>query len=104
MVYLQAGPGISGCVALLGSGQFLGFPVAQLLALRDFLPEEDGINLLQAQLFDAEELDFFLQLHNAAWLKRGPSVKHHEVVVQRKPYLGDGGVLEQVDDRQRQIR
>ena len=60
--------------------------------------EDVGVELLEAEVLDAEVAHHLLQINKAAGGKIGPMVEHIHVVAQGKADLRHGRVLQQMDD------
>ena len=58
----QTSPGIHGRVIFLVFGKKIGFPIGKALVFRDFLPEKNGVNSLQAVVVDAVFVNKRLQV------------------------------------------
>ena len=97
LVQLYAGPGVGGGVLLLRLAQAGCFPVGEPLSLAYLLPEDVGIELLQAHVLDAHLPCHVLQLDEGSRLEALALAQGAQVVVPGESDLGDGIVLQQVD-------
>ena len=82
VVDVEACPSIGGGIQFLRFGQGFGFPVGKALAFRNLFPEEDGVYLLQAGVFDAELPDIILQVQEVGGLYVRAFPHRPEIVAQ----------------------
>ena len=94
---VEAGPGVESSILLLRLSQRVCLPVGQPLTLRDFLAENDGVNLLQAEFLDAKGSYHFLQINIMGRVDFRAFASGIEVVTQGEPNFEYGFALQQLE-------
>lgn len=96
VVQAQARPSINGGVLLLGNRERFGFPVAEPLALGYALLKDNAVDALQAAVNDAVRTHKLLKVNEPFGHKFAYAMENEEVVLERKPYFSDVGVLNEL--------
>ena len=94
----ETGPGVDCGIGLLLGRESVGLPVGKSLAFGYALAEDDSVDLLERSVGDVILLDERLQLDKALRLNLARASENREVVVDREPNLGNGGVAQEVDE------
>ena len=95
LIEAQARPRIDGRIFALPVGEHVGIPIAEALALTDFLAEDVGIDLLQRLVHDSYLADHILQVYQTAGLKLGTLMQRQDIIVQRQAHERHLLVLQQ---------
>ena len=90
LVEQDAGVGIGGGIDLLGLGECVGLPVAELGGFGDALAEDVGKQFLQTHVFNTKKFGHLLQVNATARREGAAAAQHHKIVAQGEAYLRDG--------------